>query len=253
MKIINFAHGEFLMIAMYIAFWAFKLLGLEPLFSFPLVALLLSLIGVFTYKFVMAPLVLRAPPMSQLVCTLTLSIIIQNIALICWTADYRSVLVYHGSLQIAGINITILHLTSFVIAMIILLTLHLLMKRTYIGLALSATAQNREAAMLIGIKIDTMYALAFMIGVGLAGVGGALLMQFYSVFPTVGPNLCLLTYVISVLGGLGSFFGVVASSFIIGVVEAVTGLLLSPEYARAICLMIFIMVLYFRPMGIFKK
>lgn len=253
-RIVNFAHGEYLMIAMYVSFMLYATAGLDPYVSAIIVILVLFLFGVVTQKFLIEP-ILETPAATKIFVTLGLSIALQNLALMIFNANHRTVqTVYQSKLvEIAGIKMSVPNIVAFVSTIVIVILLYLFLQKTMVGKAIRAVAMQREAAYLVGINVKRIYILAFGIGISLVGLAGSLLMPIYSVYPNIGTTFVLIAFVVVVLGGMGSMFGAFYGGLFIGVVEALSGLLISPGLKEAIYFLIFILVLLIRPSGIFSR
>jgi branched-chain amino acid transport system permease protein len=254
LDVVNFAHGEFLMLGMYIVFWLFSLLHLDPYVCLFVVSPLLFLIGLFVGRTVIRPTI-GAPSAVQIFATVGVSLIMMNGALVLWKADFRSVSTFFGSgtIAIGPIYIGEPQLISFVGAILFSALLFPFLKYTYIGKAIRATAQERRAAMLMGIDIQKIYVFTFGIGIGLVGIASALLAPIYSIFPSVGSQFVLVAYVAVVLGGLGSVPGAILGSLLIGITETFSGFFISPGWRQAIYYAVFILVLIFRPQGLIAQ
>lgn len=251
-RIINFAHGEFLMVSMYITFWMFHYWGWDPYFSLIFVTAILFLFGLVMHRAIIQPL-LEAPPFMQIFATFGLSIALQGAALFFWKADYRTVQTAYSTSTV-GIGPLILstpRLIAFIVALGITLLLFWFLKHSYVGKAIRAVSQDREAAQLMGIDIGRMYLITFSLGAACAGVAGALLMPSYYAFPMVGTNFVLAAFVIVVLGGMGNMTGAFVGALLIGVIEAFSGVFIAPQLKEAIYFAIFILVLLFKPSGLF--
>jgi len=251
LRVVNFAHGEFLMIAMYASFWLFHLYGLDPYASILLVVALLFLVGLLAEFLVIRP-ILNASASMQIAATVGLATLLQNLALVTMTANYRSVetRLSGAVLSIGPLVLGVSRLVAFLVALGITGLLFLFLQRSYLGKAIRCTAQDRTAALLMGINIDRVYLVTFAIGSALVGVAGALLMPLYPVFPTVGTYFVLAAFVVVVLGGLGNLTGALLGGFIIGLVEAFSGFYV-PELKEAVYFVVFIIVLLIRPTGLF--
>lgn len=251
LRVVNFAHGEFLMIAMYASFWLFHLYGLDPYGSILLVVALLFLVGLLVEFLVIRP-ILKASASMQIAATVGLSTLLQNLALVTMTANYRSVetRLSKAVLSIGPLVLGVSRLVAFLVALAITGALFLFLQRSYLGKAIRCTAQDRTAALLMGINIDRVYLVTFAIGSALVGIAGALLMPLYPVFPTVGTYFVLAAFVVVVLGGLGNLTGALLGGFIIGLVEAFSGFFV-PELKEAVYFVVFIIVLLIRPTGLF--
>jgi branched-chain amino acid transport system permease protein len=252
-RIINFAHGEFLMIAMYISFLLYSTWGLDPYVSAPIVALALFVFGWLVHRVIIQP-ILDTSATVKIFATLGLSITLQNFALMMWNADYRTVQTAYQTtvIRMGEVAVSVPRLIAFLVAVLISLGLFLFLKYTLTGKAIRAVAMEKRAAALAGIPVKRIYLLAFGIGSGLVGLAGSLLMPIYYVFPTVGTLFVLTAFVVVVLGGMGSMFGAFLGGLLIGLVEALAGVWISPGLKEAVYFAIFILVLLFRPSGLFS-
>ncbi len=254
LEIINFAHGEFLMLGMYASFWLFQLLGVDPYLGLLIVIPSFFLVGLVVQRIIIQPII-DAPPLNQIFATVGLSIVLQNAALFFWKADYRTVRTDYSSLVLkAGdLMISFPRLVAFVLALTMIAALLIFLKKTYTGKAITALAQQRRAAMLMGININRTYQIAFGIGIACVGAAGAMLIPIYYAFPTVGALFVLIAFVVVILGGYNSLVGALVGGLIIGLVEAFSGFFLSPHLKEAVYFVIFILILLFRPTGLFGR
>lgn len=254
MEIVNFAHGEFLMLAMFTAFWLYALYAVDPLVSLPLAALLLFAIGVATYYGIVKR-VLRGPALAQIFATFGLAVFLRGLAQFLWTPDFRVVQapLVAGRLNVFGLFLGIPQVVASVGALLAFAALFLFLSRTETGQALLATAQDRQAAQVMGIDTDRMFALGWGIGAACVGVAGVLLANFYYVFPDVGAVFALLAYVTVALGGFGSILGALVAGIIVGLVEHLAGLLISPSLKYAAVFALYLAVVLIRPRGLFGK
>ncbi len=251
-RIINFAHGELLMVAMYATFWLFQLFALDPYIALAVVTPLLFLVGLIVHRIVIQP-ILGAPPLMQIFATVGLSVALQNGALLLWKADYRTIRTTYSTavVEVGGLFISLPRLVAFLIAMALAAALFLFLTKTPLGKAIRATAQDRKAAMLMGVDVHRIYLLSFGIGTACVGVAGALLMPVYYTFPTVGTYFVLTAFVVVVLGGMGNMVGAFLGGLIIGLVEAFSGFLIAPALKEAVYFILFILVLLLKPSGLF--
>jgi branched-chain amino acid transport system permease protein len=194
----------------------------------------------------------KAPTLAQIFSTFGLSIVLQNGALMFWKSDYRSIETAYSSAMInwAGLMINVPRLVAFLVAVGIVIFLYLFLQKTYLGKAMSAVAQDRDAAQLMGVDINKVYMLAFGLGIGLEGLAGALIMPIYATYPTVGFTFGLIAFVVVVLGGLGNMIGAFLGGLVIGLVESFSGFFISPELNTGIYFLIFVLVLIIRPQGL---
>jgi branched-chain amino acid transport system permease protein len=252
MNVVNFAHGEFLMISMYLTFWLFHFLHLDPYLSIFFVMPALYIVGVCTHKLIMQHLVDKEH-YTQIFATVGLSIAMANAALFLWKADYRMVKTsYTTSVMVVGdLVISYPRLVSFLVALSITAALFLFLKHTYLGKAIRATAQDSQGAKLMGVNIQKIYGFTLGIGSACVGVAGALLMPIYYAFPMVGLHFVLVAFVCVVLGGMGNIAGAFFGGLVIGLVEAFSGFFIAPELKEAVYFVIFILVLLIKPSGLF--
>ncbi len=252
LKIINFAHGELIMLGMYTAYWLTTLYGLNPYISIPIVAMILFVVGVVIERVLIKP-ILKAPEVNQLLTTAALILVLQNLALILWRADYRGVSVYVPTVTLGTLYIPGTRLVAFIGGLVTSLALYYVLMRTDIGRRIRAVAQDPEIASVLGINVSMIQTLTFGLGALLTGIAGSLLIPIYMVNPMVGGTFGLISWIIIVLGGLGSFVGALVGSFIIGFIEAFVGALISLEISRVVAFVIFIAVLFIKPTGLFGE
>lgn len=254
MDIVNFAHGEFMMLGMYASFWGFALFALDPLLTLPLTVLMLFGFGVLLYRIVIRRIV-DAPMVSQIFTTFGLMILLRGVAQFLWKPDFRSIenSVASGTVRIGGLQLGQPQLIAGAGAVLVTLAVHQFLTRTRWGAALEATAADKEAAQLMGIDSHKMFALAWGIGAACAGAAGVLLSTFFPIFPEVGANFILIAFVVVNLGGFGSITGAFWAGILVGVIEVMGGLLVGPQYKMAVVLVVFLGVLMFRPQGLLGK
>jgi branched-chain amino acid transport system permease protein len=254
MEIVNFAHGEFLMLAMFSSFWAWSLWRLDPLVSLPLTAALLFLLGIATYHGLIR-WVLGAPMLAQIFATFGLAIFLRAAAQALWGVDFHLVKdpLVQGRVSLGGLFIGLPQLVASVGALCAFGFLNWFISRTETGLALQATSQDRQAASLMGIDTQRMFALGWGIGAACVGVAGALLTIFFYVFPDVGSTFALLAYVTVALGGFGNVPGTLVAGVVIGLVEVLGGLLIAPALKYVAVFVIYLAVVLWRPQGLFGR
>ncbi|MFZ6733917.1 branched-chain amino acid ABC transporter permease [Undibacterium sp. Ji42W] len=254
MDVVNFSHGEFLMFGMYSSFWMYSLFALDPIFTLPLTALFLFALGVILYKLIIKKIT-NAPMLSQIFTTFGLMMLFRGLAQFFWKPDFRTVdhSIVSGAVQIFGIQVGMPQVTAGVGAILVTMGIYLFLTKTRAGAALEATAADKEAAQLMGIDSQKMFAMAWGIGAACAGVAGALLSTFFPIFPEVGANFILIAFVVVNLGGFGSVIGALFAGIIVGVIEVMGGFLIGPQYKLALVLGLFLAVLMFRPQGLMGK
>jgi len=254
MEIVNFAHGQFMMLAMFLAFWMYTLFALDPLWSLPLGALLLFIIGVATYYFIIKGM-LHTTFFAQIFATFGLGVFLHSMAQFLWTANYRSIQnpILSGRLAVGNIFVGFPQIAAAAMCILSFLFLYWLINKTEIGLALQAASEDREAASLMGINSHRIFALGWGIGSACVGVAGVLLTNFFYVFPEVGFTFALIAYVAVALGGFGSIVGSFLAGIIIGLVEAFSGLLIDPAFKYFSIYVLYIVVIFFRPQGLWGR
>jgi branched-chain amino acid transport system permease protein len=254
MRVVNFAHGEFLMLAMYLAFWSFALLRLDPYVTLVLSLPLIFGAGWLSYRLVMRP-VIHASHNVQVFTTVGLSIALQNLALVLWTADAHFVRTpyYAVVVRLGGAAFNLAQLVAFVIAVLATAALFAFLRWSYTGKIMRATAQDRQAASLMGIDTGRVYSLTWAVGVTCVGVAGVLLAPVYPVYPTAGLQFVLIAYVAVVLGGLGDMAGALIASLIVATVEVVGSYVVGTAWKEVLYLLLFIGILVVRPAGLFGQ
>jgi len=254
LKLVNFAHGEFLMLAMYLSYWSFKFFSIDPYAGAILTVILMFCFGYFIYNILMKP-ILYEPHVVQIFATLALSMILQNVALLFFKADFRNVRTAYSLsvLNIGWFKLSSPNLVAFVIAVAAAISLYIFLKTTDIGKAMRAISQNDRAARLMGINIDIIYMFTYCIGVALVGLAGVVLVPIYSIYPTVGSSFVNPAFVCVVLGGLGSVPGAVLGGLTIGIVESLTGFYIGAEFQQAAYFIVFLIILIIRPQGFFGE
>jgi branched-chain amino acid transport system permease protein len=254
MDIVNFAHGEFLMLGMYSAFWLFAWYALDPVLTLPLTILMLFAFGVILYKVVISRIA-NAPMLSQIFTTFGIMYLLRGVAQFLWKPDYRTIpnSSVSGTVQILGLQLGKPQIVAGIGAVIVTSLVWYFLNHTRLGAALEATASDKEAARLMGIDSHKMFALAWGIAAGCAGAAGGLLATFFPIFPDVGATFILLAFVVVNLGGFGSVTGAFIAGVLVGIIEVMGGLLVGPQYKMAVVLALFLGVLMFRPQGLMGK
>ena len=254
MEIVNFAHGEFLMLAMYTAFWTWALWHLDPILSLPLTAAILFVLGVLTYLGIIR-WILQAPMLVQIFATFGLAVFLRSLAQFLWGVDFRLIQnpLVTGRISLAGLFIGLPQITASLACLAAFGFLYWFITRTETGLALQATAQDRQAASLMGIDTERMFALGWGIGTGCVGVAGALLAIFFYVFPDVGGTFALLAYVAVALGGFGNVPATLAGGVVVGLAEVLGGILIAPAFKYAVVFLLYLVAVLWRPQGLFGR
>jgi branched-chain amino acid transport system permease protein len=250
LRVVNFAHGEFLMIAMY-GVWAITtLLRLNPYVAAVAVVPAMFLLGSLVHRLMIAPS-LDQPHLVVVFVTMGLSILLQNAALMLLTADLRDVPpVFNNSVTLGPFYFKVELLLGFVITILCTAVLQWTIKATYLGKAIRATVQDREAAMLMGVPVPRIFLITFAGGSALVGLAACVMTPLFSVFPTVGLNFVLIAFVVVVLGGMGSIGGALVGGICLGVVQSLSSYYVAPAYGQMFFFILFLLVMIFRPNGL---
>lgn len=253
MGIVNFAHAQFVMVGMYAAWFAWAHLGLDPLLASPLA---------FAAAFVLAGLlerllirrVLAAPPVAQVFLTVGLLIALENVALIAFGSDYRSVRTGYqtSSVRLGSLYLSVPYLAAFGLSATTAAALWLFLRHTWIGRAMRATAQDRMAASLVGVDPARMIQLAFALGAGLTAFGGAVVLPYITVSPGIGGQFVVLMFTVVVLGGLGNVGGALVGGLVAGVIQSVSVLVFPIQLQNLVLFVVFVAVLAVRPQGLLR-
>jgi branched-chain amino acid transport system permease protein len=253
MDILNFAHGDFLMLAMFSSFLMFANLGLDPLLSLPMVVALLFMVGLLTFRWVIRP-VLGYPGLIALLATFGLSIFIRNLVLFFVGPNYRVInqsILAGKNFSILGLHFSLSQTMSAIGCVLITYAVYLLIARTKFGRSLRATSLDKETALLMGINTNRVFALTFGLGAACVGFAGGMLSNFYPIFPEVGLNFAIMSFVIVALGGFGNIGGAFLAGIFVGLVENVGGFLIGPEFKYTLVFVLYLIVISMRPKGLF--
>jgi branched-chain amino acid transport system permease protein len=258
MRIVNFAHGEFLMVAMYLAFLLVMGTGMDPYLTMLVTIPVMFIIGYCLQRGIFNRMLDRSTesePMSILIFTAGLSIFLSNMATVIFGSNIKAAVTKYTStsFSVGDIIVSIPRFISFIIAIAFTIMLYIIIQRTEYGRALRATAQNRRVAELMGINYKKIYAIAFGLGLALIGVSASLLVPNSSVSPTIGDTYGIKCFIIVVLGGLGSIPGALVGGIILGLIEKVGAVFMSDAYAQLIEFIVFVLMLLFRPAGLFGR
>jgi branched-chain amino acid transport system permease protein len=254
MRVINFAHGDLLMLGMYATFYVFTLFNIDPFVSIVITIPLMFLYGGFLQK-VFINRIIGSLPQNQILLTIGLGLVMSNSIMLAFTSDYKILTTSYssGSIDILGISISQPLVISFIITVVITAALYWFLLKTDTGQAIRATAQDREAAQLMGINVKRMSIIAFGLGTALAGTAGALISPTYYIFPQVGSTFTLKAFVITVLGGMGSIVGATLGGVLIGIAESIGGVYIGAGWKEVIVFVLFLLVLLFKPSGLMGK
>ncbi len=255
MRVINFAQGTLLMAGMFIAYWLWELGGVHPYLS-PLVSVpVLFGLGYLVQGAIVSPLLARErarEPMSVLLATLGLALVLENLALLFFSADFKTVQtdVSLATFKLQGLIVSVPRLVGLGAMALTCLGLYLFFTRTDLGRAVRATGQDREAARLMGINDFRIYGIAYALSTALMGLAAAVLVPFFYVHPGVGTSFLLKVFVIVVLGGLGSMPGAAVGGLLVGMIEGIVGLYVQAAVAQIVLFGVFVAILFARPSGL---
>ena len=258
MEMINFAHGEFMMLGMFGAWGLSAAFGWDPLVSMVPIAVLMYGGGVLVYRLLMRR-VQRGEIFTQIFATVGLFFFVQNGVVSLFTSDYRFVerslltRLSGANLVLGGVRVGVPLLVGGLIALALFLLLYVLIDRTDFGLALQATSEDRETAMLVGIRPQRMYAVAWGLGTALVAIAGVIHANFFAVYPQAGLSFTVLAYAIVALGGFGSILGTLMAALVVGVVQSVTAAYLPPAFKDAFVFGSYIIIGLLRPQGLFGR
>ena len=254
MKIVNFAHGEFYMVGGVLCYFIASALGINYF-----AALLLAVLGTMALGAVLERLVLRylkdQPIDSTIIVTIGLSIFIQNVVLQMIGPVPRSIPspFAHAPITLGPITFTEVQLFVIVVTGAVIAGLHILLRYSFVGRAMRATFSQRDAALLVGVDTDRTAAITFVLGSGMAALAGALLGSIFLVYPSMGGAAVLKAFIVVIMGGLGNVMGAIAGGLLLGIAEGLVSGFISSDYSEAIGFVIVILVLLFKPQGIFGR
>ena len=252
MYIVNFAHGEILMLGMFISYYFSVKSGLDPLICLPIAAVVMYCFGIVFYR-VLIKRVMNAPMLSQLLLTYALSIVLVNVAQIAFGSDFKTVpnQVFTGSFSVGGLIISYSKLVPFIICIATAVILYYILNRTQLGRAIKATALNKDAAALVGINPEKAYMRCVGIATATAGIGGVALSYYFYVYPSVGSVFINFGFVACCIGGMGSIPGAVIGGVLMGIMDTVVGTYTNAALKYLAVFALFLFVVYKRPKGLF--
>ena len=253
MDVINFAHGEFLMIAMYLSYWLGFIWKIDPLISSIAGGAFVFIVGALTYRLVISRTIGKSA-MSALLATFGLSMLLKNICLNRFSPNFRllqDTLLGGKTLNLAGIIIPVPQLVIGIFALALLFVIYRLVNKTRLGWAIQATAMDKEAAELMGINTENIYLLVFGLGGACVGIAGGLLPSYLAVHPEVGALFSLIAFICVAMGGFGSIPGALLASLLIGLVEAFAGFYIAPVFKYVAVFGLYLAVVMVRPRGLF--
>lgn len=253
MDVINFAHGEYLMVAMYVSYWLGFLLNIDPLVSTVAAGAFVFILGALTYKLVIRYTVGK-PPLSALLATFGLAMLIKNFCLNQFSPNFRilsGTWLGDKTFQLGNLIVPLPQLVSALLALTVIGLIYLMIRSTRFGWAVQATAMDRDAAELMGINTERIYILIFGIGGATVGIAGGFMPTYLAVHPEVGSMFGLIAFVCVAMGGFGSIPGALLAAILIGIVEAVGGYYIAPVFKYVAVFGLYLTVVFLRPKGIF--
>lgn len=253
MDIINFAHGEFLMISMYTSFWMYNIFSADPFITLPISIALLFVIGFLTYKGIIKR-VIGVSGLTPLLATFGLSMFLKNFAHYLWTPNFRYIrnaVVSGRAIRLGNLVIGLPQIAAALGSIILTLVIIVFMDRTRTGKAIQATALNKDTARLMGINTEWMYAITFGLSGACVGAAGVLMSTFFPIYPEAGALYSIIAFVIVALGGFGNIKGALFAGLIIGLTEALGGYYLGTQFKYALVFLIYLVVMQIRPRGLF--
>lgn len=254
MRIINACHGDLLMVAMYIAFFLFTALKLDPFVSIFVAMPALFVIGCGLYSGLIRRLRSEFEE-SSLILTWGIALVLENLFALGFTADYRSISTSYSTqnVTVVGISLSIPMLLSFSVAVLLTAVLYVFLLRSNLGRAIRAIAQNKPAAQLMGVNVERVQMISYGIGAALAGAAGAAFSSVFYVFPAIGGMFTVKAFEVIVLGGVGNVMGAFFAGIVLAVAESLGAVFISTGLKDAVGFLIFLLVLIFRPGGLFGR
>ncbi len=256
MRIINLAHGELVMVGMYITYLAFSTLHIDPYVSLVISMPALFLLGLAIQRGAISRILHKKSilPENQVILTVGVAMILTNSVRLIFGSDYKSVHTSYSekAFFLGSVSVSVPLIAAFALSVVITGLCYLLLAKTDLGRSIRAVAQDREAAVLMGIDTEKMYAVTFGLGAALAGAAGSLLLPLYYLFPDIGGGFTLKAFIITALGGMGSSVGAMLGGLTLGFAESLGATYISPGYKDAVGFVIFVAVLILLPQG-FKK
>jgi branched-chain amino acid transport system permease protein len=250
-KIINFAHGDFVVIGMYLTYSFYQITGISPYLSWVVVIPCSIILGWLV--FLLLKRTIGVQEVNQIFITLGLSMVIQNVILMYFKSDYRTIrTIFDKNIKIGNIFFTREGVLAFLIAVVITAVFLWFLNKTDTGRAMKAVSQDRAAAHLMGVRVGSIDLLVFCLGIVFAGIAGSLLITMFAAYPTSGGVYNLLAWVTVVLGGLGNVVGALFAAFLIGVIEIISGYYLGADMRQVVYYVFFVIILIIRPQGLFS-
>ena len=254
MRLVNLAHGDFLVAGAYAGLFFVKFTGVDPLLGLPAIALFIALLALPLYRFLLAPLATRGAE-AQMMTMFAVAIILENVFVLSFSADTRSIELGYATvpLMVGPVTVPLIYVIGFAISVALILAVHCLISRTRFGRDLRASAADAEAAATLGVDVKRVQMLTFALGAACAGVGGTLIGAAFQFGPSSGAAYLLNSLAIVVLGGLGNVLGTLVGGLTLGFLQSLGGLTLGDGYRDLVGMAVFLLVLAFRPDGFLSR
>jgi len=255
MKIVNFCHGEMLMVGMYLTFLLYTVVGIDPYLALPIVAVIMFGFGALIQHTLITPSLKTKSFTNLLFLTVGLGLLLSNGALVLFGSDYKSIRTSYSqtTIPLGPATIALPKFISFCVLIVVTIVLFIFLKSTTTGKQIRAVSQNPVGAEVCGINVKRIYILTYGLGIALAGIAGCLLTQFYSIFPTAGASFGFRALIVVVVGGLGSIPGAFFAGILLGLLEQMSALFISPSYSDMIVFITFIVILVVRQLIIMRR
>jgi branched-chain amino acid transport system permease protein len=254
MNIVNIFHGELIMIGAFTTYWLFTLYHIDPFLTLPISILSAGLLGYVIQRFLINRVV-EAPPMISYLCTFGVHLILANLALLAWSADFRTVTTsYSGEgFSVGPITIPIARFATFIIALVTTFAIYWFLEKNRHGKAIRAASQDKEMARLVGIDIRKVYALTFALGAGITGMAGGLISTYFVIYPQMGLPYTIIAFCVVVLGGMGYIPGALIGGLLLGIIQSLTATYLTSGLSIAITFILLFIILILKPQGIMGR
>jgi branched-chain amino acid transport system permease protein len=252
MGVINFAHGQMMVMAMYVSYWIFVLFGIDPYLSLVIVAAVIFVLG-YAIQSAVVNRILDYPEAMQVLPLVSLGLILENMALLFWGPDHRSpqTALSLKTFWVGPVMIDVSRLIAFALAIIITILLFLFLKKSSIGKRIRAAADNRTGAIVVGIDVNRIYNVSFAIGAATTAAAGVLLLPLMPLSPHIGHDFTLTAFIVVILGGMGNLLGALVGGLILGLAESLATLFLPATLKQVVSFSFLVIIMLFRPQGIF--
>ena len=252
MGVINFAHGQMIVIGMYVSFWILTLFGIDPYLSLLIVAAAIFALG-YLVQFTIVNRIIDYPEAMQVVPLVSLGLVLENAALLFWGPDHRSPETALGldAIWVGPVMIDVSRLLAFILAIVFTVGIFIFLKKSKLGKSIRAAADNRTGAILVGIKVNRINNISFALGAATTGAAGALLLPLMPVNPHLGHDFTLIAFVVVILGGMGNLLGALFGGLILGLAESLSALWLPATMKHVVSFGILVIIMLFKPHGLF--